>query len=620
MKCEKCRLLGQGSMKVLQVYWQSCCGFFARVFRERELMLRDDGNMHYIRLTRRTQGFAVITVVCIFGWVLGMTALWDIQRTIIDGKNVQIQDAEVAYGDLVDEIVGYQEKVAEVTEKLQSKYAYLSKQLISEDVKKADVNFRGRGNEATMDKFSPTSVTPVLQESLRVHLAQVDIELEQMTATTTLLETSLSKVKAQIARANPDWNKFTSRGDSLQDQIRDLKHQLIDARARAARLDRLKAGLDEKLVSVQVNYTKVSQERGNLERRRRELENDLGAARARGDGLHAEVAKLLKEVDRAQGKIGTVIGHRSALRALVSRLETQLQAAESRIGGLEQDFNNVISRLSKASGNQRGTSSPLQTNMSLWQKADLFLGRLTELHSSQEALLGQLRDRTEGNVLEAEKVIKMTGLDLKKILKRATSHVPDGRGGPITNGDNEKELMDSALAMTVNDVEGHLSRWETLKSVLKSLPLVSPVDYYHLASRFGKRRDPFTKRRAMHYGLDLAGWKKAPVYSTAPGTVVYTGRRGRYGKMVEISHGNGINTRYGHLFKVYVRKGQVIDHRHKIGLLGSTGRSTGPHVHYEVLLNGKQLDPQKFIKAGRHVFKSSKAKSEAKSGKREKTG
>jgi murein DD-endopeptidase MepM/ murein hydrolase activator NlpD len=171
-------------------------------------------------------------------------------------------------------------------------------------------------------------------------------------------------------------------------------------------------------------------------------------------------------------------------------------------------------------------------------------------------------------------------------------------------GDGGATAMTPALATTLTDVEHHLTRWETLKSILASIPLISPVDYYHLASGFGKRRDPFTNRWALHSGLDLAGWLKAPVYSTAPGTIVFSGKKERYGKMVEIDHGNGIRTRYGHLFKVMVRKGEKIGHRYKVGLLGSTGRSTGPHVHYEVLFNGKQLDPLKFIKAGRHVFKS----------------
>ena len=85
--------------------------------------------------------------------------------------------------------------------------------------------------------------------------------------------------------------------------------------------------------------------------------------------------------------------------------------------------------------------------------------------------------------------------------------------------------------------------------------------------------------------------------------VVYAGRKGRFGHMVEIDHGYGIRTRYAHLLKVHVKRGEDVGHRHKIGLLGSTGRSTGPHVHYEVRFDGKPLNPDKFIKAGRYVFK-----------------
>ena len=120
----------------------------------------------------------------------------------------------------------------------------------------------------------------------------------------------------------------------------------------------------------------------------------------------------------------------------------------------------------------------------------------------------------------------------------------------------------------------------------------------------------------MHYGLDLAGWNRSPVFSTAEGVVVFSGRKGRFGRMVEIDHGNGLRTRYAHLFKASVKKGQKIGHRHKVGLLGSTGRSTGPHVHYEVLFDGKQMDPLKFIKAGRNVYKEPKARDQFKSKRR----
>ena len=98
------------------------------------------------------------------------------------------------------------------------------------------------------------------------------------------------------------------------------------------------------------------------------------------------------------------------------------------------------------------------------------------------------------------------------------------------------------------------------------------------------------------------------LYSRPPKASSYIPvEKGRYGRIVEVDHGNGLRTRYAHLLRSTVKKGQKIGHRHKIGLLGSTGRSTGPHVHYEILFNGKQIDPFKFIKAGRYVFKEPKA-------------
>ena len=107
----------------------------------------------------------------------------------------------------------------------------------------------------------------------------------------------------------------------------------------------------------------------------------------------------------------------------------------------------------------------------------------------------------------------------------------------------------------------------------------------------------------MHNGVDLAGRRNSAIRATAPGKVVFAGWKGNYGRFVEIDHGNGFKSRYGHLNKTLVKKGQKVGHRAKIGLLGSTGRSTGPHVHYEVWFEKRALNPMKFIKAGRYVFK-----------------
>jgi len=107
----------------------------------------------------------------------------------------------------------------------------------------------------------------------------------------------------------------------------------------------------------------------------------------------------------------------------------------------------------------------------------------------------------------------------------------------------------------------------------------------------------------MHAGLDLAGVRRTPVVATAPGVVTYARRKGPYGKMIEIDHGQGLKTRYGHLHKILVKKGDKVGFRQKIGQMGSTGRTTGPHVHYEVWVDGKPRNPAKFLKAGQYVFR-----------------
>jgi murein DD-endopeptidase MepM/ murein hydrolase activator NlpD len=112
------------------------------------------------------------------------------------------------------------------------------------------------------------------------------------------------------------------------------------------------------------------------------------------------------------------------------------------------------------------------------------------------------------------------------------------------------------------------------------------------------RMDPFLGRPAVHTGIDLRGETGEPVRATATGHVTIAGREGGYGNMVEINHGNGLATRYGHLSQINVKIGQVVRIGEVVGRIGSTGRSTGPHLHYETRINGDAVDPQKFLRAG----------------------
>ncbi len=135
----------------------------------------------------------------------------------------------------------------------------------------------------------------------------------------------------------------------------------------------------------------------------------------------------------------------------------------------------------------------------------------------------------------------------------------------------------------------------TLITVPVRKPILGDVD---MSSPFGMRMDPFMRGPAIHSGIDLRGDKGDPVRVTANGTVVTAGWNGGYGNMIEVDHGNGISTRYGHLSKIDVKVGQHVRIGQTIGEIGSTGRSTGPHLHYETRIDGDAVDPQKFLRAG----------------------
>lgn len=148
-----------------------------------------------------------------------------------------------------------------------------------------------------------------------------------------------------------------------------------------------------------------------------------------------------------------------------------------------------------------------------------------------------------------------------------------------------------------------LAESEQTRRLLLSLPSAEPADNYYISSRYGLRRDPFRGTRSMHYGLDLAGWRGEAVRAVAAGTVVEAGRAPAYGLMVEIDHGNGYRTRYGHMLRILVKKGERVEPGERIGLIGNTGRSTGTHLHWEVWQDGQPVDPLPFLKAMEDVRK-----------------
>jgi murein DD-endopeptidase MepM/ murein hydrolase activator NlpD len=205
-----------------------------------------------------------------------------------------------------------------------------------------------------------------------------------------------------------------------------------------------------------------------------------------------------------------------------------------------------------------------------------------------------------------ERVMRLAGVNPQTMQKRAARANGEDVGGPLLSISEMplEGIHDAAFRHEFFDASAALTQLKSLFSAMVHIPLAGPITGpgVELTSDFGARTDPFTGHAAFHAGLDFGGPWGAKVHATAPGTVVHAGPDGAYGNMVEIDHGMGVRTRYGHLSAILVRRGAHIGRGDAVGRLGSTGRSTGPHVHYEVWLDNRVRDPAKFLEAGRHVL------------------
>lgn len=235
---------------------------------------------------------------------------------------------------------------------------------------------------------------------------------------------------------------------------------------------------------------------------------------------------------------------------------------------------------------------------------------LASFRASQVEVLRRVTESTSNTVVAVEKLIAMTGLDVDNLLSRLAKldgpsayGLSGGQGGPFVELAALSLPPGDPLISKVVALDEQMLRWQNLQRVLRTLPLAAPVDHYRLTSGFGRRVDPLRKRWAHHSGVDLASRSGTSILAVAPGRVVSTGWRGNYGRTIVIDHGLGVRTRYSHLRKILVKKGQKVEFRDKIALMGSSGRSTGTHLHYEVRVDDKPLNPIKFMRAGKYVFK-----------------
>ncbi len=238
------------------------------------------------------------------------------------------------------------------------------------------------------------------------------------------------------------------------------------------------------------------------------------------------------------------------------------------------------------------------TEMSAADRADeLFASINHAIKDIEGTQLSQIRTLAKGAKNTAEDIksaLNSAGLPISDVVETAEGgpYIPASEGAQITAFDKEVEKLDKAL-----DVLDHV------KSEARRYPIGNPVPGSETTSHFGYRKDPLLGTQAFHSGIDFRAETGHHIKSPAAGVVVTAGRTGGYGNMVEVRHKGGIITRFGHMNSIYVREGDTVEEGTVLGEVGSTGRSTGPHLHYEVRVDGSPVDPARYLKIGSKLQK-----------------
>lgn len=312
------------------------------------------------------------------------------------------------------------------------------------------------------------------------------------------------------------------------------------------------------------------------------VETRVSELMARQEKLAARTSKLKKVLRRASDA--------NALRPAPAPSKNKAPQKDASRGDKPNNRSTIVAsglRLGTITGSLTAFNKTRQPQtITVAQADDEFFdtleATLAETERAQIAELSKMRRNADKKAKRLARILDKQGIRLPE---------DTAIGGPLIQLNNGNAFLNS-----IDALDHSLDTLNMVRRAAKSLPHGSPAPGQKISSRFGTRKDPFTGGRAMHGGLDFRARKGVPVIATASGKVTRAGRKGGYGKLVEIDHGGGITTRYAHLSKIRVKVGQKIERGQKIGNVGSTGRSTGPHLHYEVRRKGRVLNPIHYVR------------------------
>lgn len=308
--------------------------------------------------------------------------------------------------------------------------------------------------------------------------------------------------------------------------------------------------------------------------------------------VHRNVSSMFSEVNEEQLKDETELNRYKQQASVVEEKIRQIADGEKWLENDDLEEQVTVREALLQRDRALSERNELVNKISTLEK------NVKQLEVSEIEILNQIEKISSKEMEKIKEALSEINKSMKqqnKYFNPLANSKKDSTGGkfeadiPAVENEELSKKMQEVFSL-INDVAYY-------KEVMKSVPVGKPVWSYWLSSPFGKRSDPFNKKSAAHKGVDLASNKGNKIKTMAKGKVVRAEWNGGYGNYVEIDHGNGFKTKYAHLNKSYVEKGQYVQQGEPIGEVGSTGRSTGPHLHYEVLFNGTPVDPMTFIKA-----------------------
>ena len=292
---------------------------------------------------------------------------------------------------------------------------------------------------------------------------------------------------------------------------------------------------------------------------------------------------------------------------LQARLESAVMRMSATTGSLEETAQMVERRhaaLTQVMGmfsGIPGSEEVLAPATPLDPDTNSPIRRIAAVQTDQERLIARAESFADNRAERLRLAFRLAGLNPSAYAGAGTA-----LGGPLVEARDPRALaavldVDEAFAMRIRSAADNLSDMRSLADAAERLPFDRPVGAARTTSGFGVRFDPFNGRPALHQGQDFAAPRNTPIVATAPGVVSFAGVRGGYGRTVEIDHGGGFKTRFAHLNSIAVQPGQRVAVGNRIGGMGTTGRSTGVHLHYEVWMNGRPQNPARFMRAGEQI-------------------